>query len=989
MQHREDIGWLDIGVQEDSRPAVLDSGRLKDVIAQLSEPESQYPSLCAFIGGKLKDSVLQKLYPWNNIKRHTSEASIRLRYDVSSLSRRHPVLFADGSILQEERFSSQKRLTAGAGLPISWNCTSALFLLHMLWSRLIFLFTDVICIFVDDCQDTEKVVDFLLNCWRLRSISPVCSKSLPRVILIYGEPKNRSETILDTESVIRKLAELGCNDISESFSDISSINIADNCVSTPARYEPLRALVASQLDATRSVREEQRLQLNGKHLVSLFQSALQHLLVDVDHPFDFVKATREVYTVSPSVKSHIVHYLEISHRADLSAQELAPSIASAILMDNYVPGMLALEPRVVFQTLYRSAILDAYRDCAAYWPYLGPEEQVSLVELQLVSLFDLFSRDGGPSVQFRKSQLASQSGRLCRIRSNRICLYCLFQSAQHILGCGHTLCDRCAQVFGTPSPELEYQFTIRGCAYCLYKRPLIVDVLPSTMGPSILAIDGGGVRGVIPLEFLLLVQEHLRPCLIQDVVDLSIGTSSGGLIALGLFVMSWNVSTCSEIFEDLARRIFRERRHSPFLLLNRVYGKGSILGEIGRWIQWLLHDSCYDARVFDAALRSAFGENRRMFGTSRDDPRGALRSNSKVGVVTTSISRETNAFVIGNFNAAHGWNDEDGKGLFRPIKSILRPLDARHEPTGIGSFQDGGLKHNFAGGVAIQVCRQIWPAAMGATRLVSLGTGIVQAADDQTPHFRHIFRDGFVRRAFDAWMSTMDTEGDWKKMRNQLGPTLSSDCHRLNVKLGDMPNTIDSVENMEQYRNLVILQPGSARIAREAATTLLISRFYFELNGLPENTATPFWCRGVIRCKGSARDLIVALTRLYPDGLSYTSSSGLIDTFTGLDELCASCGSYVHPLSFLTYHIDHKVDVFLQTHPDKRWRISGFPESLATFAAKQGLMSSFGQSNHGHPTRAPCSSCDAISGLSKRRRRSHRSIEFELEPKRVCTSASR
>jgi hypothetical protein len=158
--------------------------------------------------------------------------------------------------------------------------------------------------------------------------------------------------------------------------------------------------------------------------------------------------------------------------------------------------------------------------------------------------------------------------------------------------------------------------------------------------------------------------------------------------------MSWNVSTCSEIFEDLARRIFRERRHSPFLLLNRVYGKGSILGEMGRWIQWLLHDSCYDARVFDAALRSAFGENRRIFGASRDDPRGALRSNSKVGVVTTSISRETNAFVIGNFNAAHGWNDEDGKGLFRPIKlvdcllitpsldcQILRPLDARHEPT--------------------------------------------------------------------------------------------------------------------------------------------------------------------------------------------------------------------------------------------------------------------------------------------------------------------
>lgn len=47
------------------------------------------------------------------------------------------------------------------------------------------------------------------------------------------------------------------------------------------------------------------------------------------------------------------------------------------------------------------------------------------------------------------------------------------------------------------------------------------------MSLSILAIDGGGVKGVIPLEFLLLVQEHLATCAIQDVVDLAIGTSSG------------------------------------------------------------------------------------------------------------------------------------------------------------------------------------------------------------------------------------------------------------------------------------------------------------------------------------------------------------------------------------------------------------------------------------------------------------------------------
>lgn len=55
----------------------------------------------------------------------------------------------------------------------------------------------------------------------------------------------------------------------------------------------------------------------------------------------------------------------------------------------------------------------------------------------------------------------------------------------------------------------------------------MIDVLPPTMNPTILAIDGGGVRGVIPLEFLILIQEILGSCSLQDLVDLSLGTSSG------------------------------------------------------------------------------------------------------------------------------------------------------------------------------------------------------------------------------------------------------------------------------------------------------------------------------------------------------------------------------------------------------------------------------------------------------------------------------
>lgn len=140
--------------------------------------------------------------------------------------------------------------------------------------------------------------------------------------------------------------------------------------------------------------------------------------------------------------------------------------------------------------------------------------------------------------------------------------------------------------------------------------------------------------------------------------------------------MFWSVADCSKRFNTLARGIFRERRHSTWpLLLYRISGYKSLLGEMIRWAQWLLHDSCYDSRVFDEALKSAFGGDRRIFGASREDPLGPRRSGSKVGVVTTSISRDTSTFVIGNFNASQEQGGECGK--FDELLSLDSPNTTR------------------------------------------------------------------------------------------------------------------------------------------------------------------------------------------------------------------------------------------------------------------------------------------------------------------------
>ena len=49
----------------------------------------------------------------------------------------------------------------------------------------------------------------------------------------------------------------------------------------------------------------------------------------------------------------------------------------------------------------------------------------------------------------------------------------------------------------------------------------------------ILTIDGGGIKGVFPAAFLATVEDTIEGN-VGDYFDLIVGTSTGGIIALGL-----------------------------------------------------------------------------------------------------------------------------------------------------------------------------------------------------------------------------------------------------------------------------------------------------------------------------------------------------------------------------------------------------------------------------------------------------------------------
>jgi len=111
----------------------------------------------------------------------------------------------------------------------------------------------------------------------------------------------------------------------------------------------------------------------------------------------------------------------------------------------------------------------------------------------------------------------------------------------------------------------------------------------------VLSIDGGGMRGIIP-ALVLAELEELAGVRIADAFDLIGGTSTGGLLALGLVKPGgegepqYAAAELVELYEQEGDTIF------PRSLLGRIHALGGIA------------DERYDERPLEGLLQDRFGE---------------------------------------------------------------------------------------------------------------------------------------------------------------------------------------------------------------------------------------------------------------------------------------------------------------------------------------------------------------------------------------------
>jgi patatin-like phospholipase/acyl hydrolase len=121
---------------------------------------------------------------------------------------------------------------------------------------------------------------------------------------------------------------------------------------------------------------------------------------------------------------------------------------------------------------------------------------------------------------------------------------------------------------------------------------------PKYSGVRILTLDGGGVRGLVELKLLKAVESALGGKIpIQRFFDLIGGTSTGGLVALGLCTKNWTLTECDKHFPEICDAAFQKHGSASVGVHSLAYA---------------LHGCLYQHLPFEIKLKELLGNDRML-----------------------------------------------------------------------------------------------------------------------------------------------------------------------------------------------------------------------------------------------------------------------------------------------------------------------------------------------------------------------------------------
>ena len=251
----------------------------------------------------------------------------------------------------------------------------------------------------------------------------------------------------------------------------------------------------------------------------------------------------------------------------------------------------------------------------------------------------------------------------------------------------------------------------------------------------------------------------------------------------------------------------------------------------------------------------------------------------------------------------------------------------------VGTFQDGGLRHNNPINIAMWENQALWPHKTVTDVVLSLGTGSDLRNSLQSPQAslsRNCFQDSFLPRVYRSFMTSIDGECVWGELQNRLQADMAEAFFRFNLFLKEKEPEIDDVGCMDQLRQTTAEQLTDRDEVAGACLALLASCFYWELMSKPTWLADvqAFRCVGDLRCRGRCEEIGRVWEELAGSQTTIRADTEEVGTLKLRNNTCPSCSKFRQPLELLVKDLDTVLALSLVPAKRSSRSVSGFPQSI-------------------------------------------------------------
>lgn len=118
---------------------------------------------------------------------------------------------------------------------------------------------------------------------------------------------------------------------------------------------------------------------------------------------------------------------------------------------------------------------------------------------------------------------------------------------------------------------------------------------------KILSIDGGGIRGIIPCKILEVIESQVGP--LHETFDLMAGTSTGGIIAMGLSAPNpFSTEELLDLYTKHGNKIFDKRKEDFWSWLSSYTNLKEVMQYYynAEGLEALLHDRLKDSKLSES-----------------------------------------------------------------------------------------------------------------------------------------------------------------------------------------------------------------------------------------------------------------------------------------------------------------------------------------------------------------------------------------------------